>query len=94
MASFGSRLVLLRHHLNLTQVEASKLCGLDDGSWSNWERGGRPRRMDEVVESIANATGCNRVWLMWGSTQMYEQIPSLSLIRGGLPEQLAFAPLR
>ena len=71
--SFATRLLILRHHLSLTQREASRLCGLDDGSWSNWERGSRPRGMDQVVEAIASATGCSRDWLMWGSPMMYKR---------------------
>jgi transcriptional regulator with XRE-family HTH domain len=66
-STFASRLVHLRLHLGLTQVQAAQLCGLDDGSWSNWERGSRPRAMDVVVDNIAKATKCNRDWLMWGS---------------------------
>lgn len=69
--SFAIRLLILRRHLELTQREASRLCGLDDGSWSNWERGSRPRAMDQVVDTIAQVTGCNRDWLMWGSPLMY-----------------------
>ncbi len=71
--SFATRLIHLRHHLGLTQAQAAKACGLDDGSWSNWERGSRPRAKDEVVEAIARATGCSRDWLMWGLTNMYKR---------------------
>lgn len=68
--TFASRLVLLRHHLGLTQVEAAAKCGLDDGSWSNWERGGKPRGMDQVVEKIAETFNVDRNWLMWGVATM------------------------
>lgn len=64
--SFAMRLVLLRRHLRLTQQEAAQLCDLDDGSWSNWENGTRPRGMDSVVRKIATATGVDPNWLMWG----------------------------
>lgn len=69
--SFASRLILVRHHLGLTQVEAAKACGLDDGSWSNWERGSKPRAMDEVVAAIATGLKVDRDWLMWGVPKMH-----------------------
>ena len=64
--TFGARLVLTRLGKGLTQEEAATACGLDDGSWSNWERGTKPRGMDEVVRKIAGGLGVSRDWLMWG----------------------------
>lgn len=64
--TFGLRLIALRTHLKLTQAEIAQRCGLDDGSWSNWERGARPRGMDEIVRKISDALGVDRDWLMWG----------------------------
>lgn len=64
--TFGNRLTLIRQHLGLSQVEAAERCGLDDGSWSNWERGAKPRGMDRVVQAIAAGLGVDRDWLMWG----------------------------
>lgn len=64
--TFAHRLMLVRRELGLTQEEASELCGLDNGSWSNWEHGRRPRAMDVVVATIADKLGCDRDWLMWG----------------------------
>lgn len=64
--SFALRLVIIRQVLDLTQAEAAARCGLDDGSWSNWENGTKPRGMDAVVEKIVTALGVDRDWLMWG----------------------------
>lgn len=65
--SFGARLLLVRHHFSLSQAEAAERCGLDDGSWSNWERGSSPRDKEVVVRKISNALGVDRDWLMWGT---------------------------
>lgn len=65
--SFGVRLLLLRRHLGLTQRQIAARCDLDDGSWSNWEKGSNPRNMPEVVEKVAAATGVDRDWgYAWG----------------------------
>lgn len=64
--SFALRLVIIRRALGLSQEEAALRCGLDDGSWSNWENGTKPRGMDRVVETIATSLAVDREWLMWG----------------------------
>ncbi len=64
--SFALRLLILRHELGLTQREAAKRCGLDDGSWSNWENGSHPRDMAKIVRQIHEATAVDMPWLMWG----------------------------
>lgn len=64
--SFGNRLLLLRRTLGLSQEEAAAKCGLDNGSWSNWENGKNPRQLAEVVHKIVRATGVDRDWLIWG----------------------------
>lgn len=66
--TFGLRLVALRTHLKLTQAEIAARCDLDDGSWSNWERGAKPRGMDQIVRKISDALGVDRDWLMWGGS--------------------------
>ena len=66
--TFGLRLIALRTHLKLTQAEIAARCDLDDGSWSNWERGAKPRGMDEIVRKISDALGVDRDWLMWGGS--------------------------
>lgn len=64
--TFADRLAAIRRQKKLTQLEAARACALDDGSWSNWERGGNPRNMADVVERIAMALNVDRDWLMWG----------------------------
>lgn len=65
--TFGARLVMVRRCLGWNIKEAAARTGLDDGSWSNWERGASPRDKADIVERIAAATGADREWLMWGT---------------------------
>jgi transcriptional regulator with XRE-family HTH domain len=65
--TFAARLLLVRHDLDLTQIEAAERCGLDDGSWSNWENGTRPRDLAGVVSQISRNLDVDRDWLMWGA---------------------------
>ena len=65
--TFGHRLMLARADGgNLTIREAADKCGLNYGSWSNWERGSLPRDKVEVVEAIAEGLGVDRDWLLHG----------------------------
>ena len=66
--TFGSRLALVRNRLGWNMTEAAEHCGTSDQSWRNWEiEGAKPRAMDEVVANIAKATGCDPIWLMFGT---------------------------
>jgi len=60
------RLLLLRHELGLTVDDISALCDVPSATWSTWERGTRPRDLAAVVSRIADRTGYDRDWLMWG----------------------------
>lgn len=81
--TFGGRLILLRHALGaLTIQEAAEMCGQKTATWSTWERGSRPRKMDEVVQEISDATGVDRDWLMWGKAAGTPNGPNGG---GGLP---------
>ena len=66
--TFAARLALIRQHLGGWNVKkAAELCGIDDGSWRNWEAGrGKPRDYENVCRKIADATGCDRKWLQAG----------------------------
>lgn len=64
--TFPARLALVRQRMGWNVQRAADECALDDQSWRNWERGTKPRELDEVVRKIASATGCDPVWLMFG----------------------------
>lgn len=66
MDTFGTRLLLIRKELGLSQEQAAARCGLDDGSWSNWENGTSPRNLPVVVHHIVSALNVDRDWLIWG----------------------------
>lgn len=77
--SFALRLMALRHALKLTQQQAAARCGLDDGSWSNWENGVTPRGMDIVVGKIVAGLGADRDWLMWGGGVRGQNLKKMNL---------------
>lgn len=64
--SFALRLRLVRFELGASVDEIGAACEVKPATWSKWERGGAPRKMSEVVMRIAEATGADRDWLMWG----------------------------
>jgi transcriptional regulator with XRE-family HTH domain len=64
---FRYRLLLARLHAgNLTTRQAAEKCGLSYVSWSNWERGMKPRDMVEVVDRVSDGLGISRDWLLFG----------------------------
>lgn len=69
--TFGSRLALVRHGLELSQLEAAEACGLSAPTWSTWERGASPRNMAAVVDAIHRGLHVDRDWLMWGQNWKY-----------------------
>lgn len=65
--TLANRLLLARTHAGyLTVKEAAERCGLNYGSWSNWERGARPRELLDVVRAIADGLHMNYEWLLFG----------------------------
>lgn len=59
--------MLVRAHAgNITIKKAAELCGLNYGSWSNWERGSKPQDIIDVVEKISDGLGIDAQWLMFG----------------------------
>lgn len=81
--TFAARLLLVRHELGISQEEAAAKCGLDDGSWSNWENGTIPRQQGKVVQTISEALGVDREWLIWDGgllTSGYIQTPALAVV--------------
>lgn len=64
--TFASRLRLLRHDLRMTTEAVAHACGLAQPTWSTWERGAVPRNQAEVAKQIADATGYDVMWLLYG----------------------------
>ena len=65
--TFGMRLRRVRAELGLTGQDFAKLCGLDRGQVSAWERGTMPRNLPVVAQAVADATGVDRAWLAFGA---------------------------
>lgn len=83
-AQFGTRLAMVRQRMGWNLTEASVKCGLGQNDWARYEDGRSPRKLDEVVAKIADSTGVDRAWLMWGAvpgggTRLYGITPTKSL---------------
>lgn len=67
-STFGARLALVRQRMGWGNVKvAADKCGLPVESWRNWERDGmEPRRLTTIAMTIATATGCDYLWLVFG----------------------------
>lgn len=67
-STFGARLALVRQRMGWGNVKvAAEKCGLPVESWRNWERDGmEPRRLTTIAMTIATATGCDYLWLVFG----------------------------
>lgn len=71
---FRYRVLLARLHAGgLTTREAAARCGVTYASWSNWERGMKPRDLLDVVEKISEGLEVDRDWLLWGGPLAPEQ---------------------
>lgn len=64
--TFGSRLVLLRHDLGLTQQQIADLVGVGRAAWNTWENGSIPRSQADIARKITDATGYDLKWLLYG----------------------------
>lgn len=65
--TLANRLLLARTHAGyLTVKEAAERCGVNYGSWSNWERGAKPRDLLDTVQKISEGLGINHQWLLFG----------------------------
>ena len=87
--TFANRLMLARKHRGFHTIqEAAAKCGLDRQSWSNWERGIRPRDLLDVAERISAGLDIDPDWLLYGG-------PLASSDRSTrLRERLAARPMR
>lgn len=73
--SFGARLALVRQKMGWGNVaEAARECGIDRESWRLWEQTGRePRRFITIAMAIANRTGVDLDWLVYGPDRLRER---------------------
>jgi transcriptional regulator with XRE-family HTH domain len=65
-STLAARLALVRQKMGWNITEAARECGLSESSWRQWEHGTRPRDLDDTCTKIAEATGCDKVWLALG----------------------------
>lgn len=82
--TFAARLTLVRKHLGMNGKEFAAKVGYDPGTLNNWEWGRIPRDLAAVVGNIADKTGVDREWLMWG-------IPASSIRQGWHPRGVVSA---
>lgn len=65
--TFEHRLMLARSHAGRLSIQdAAAKVGVKHQSWSNWERGIRPRDIIDVAELISEKLGIDRDWLLFG----------------------------
>lgn len=64
--TLAHRLRIVRRDLGWSQREAAARTGLSFGDWQSIENGHDARGLDKKVKAIAEASGYNAVWIMWG----------------------------
>lgn len=71
--TFGARLALVRQHMGWGNVkEAADECLVPTQSWRRWERDNRlPRDAADIAGKIAQRTGCDPVWLVFGEVKAW-----------------------
>jgi transcriptional regulator with XRE-family HTH domain len=60
------RIMIARVSVGLTIKEAAERCGLNYGSWSNWEAGKRPLDYMDVTDAISEGLDVDPEWLRRG----------------------------
>lgn len=85
--TLADRIRRARTHKGLEQVDVAKALGVSRSLVSMWERELSEPRVSQLRE-IATLTDVPEHWLFSGSTSQSESAPSLTLLRGGAPEQL------
>jgi transcriptional regulator with XRE-family HTH domain len=60
------RIMIARVSAGLTIKEAAEQCGLNYGSWSNWEAGKRPLDYMDVTDAISDGLDVDPEWLRRG----------------------------
>lgn len=65
-----ARLILLRREMGWrSQRAAAEATGVPFGTWQGMESGRDTRALDRHIAKIADASGYDRDWLMWGDPQ-------------------------
>lgn len=65
--TLSGRLAQIRHERGWSQREAAEVTGVPFGTWQGMEAGGRrTMSLDQHIQRIADATGYDRDWIMWG----------------------------
>ena len=64
--TLSARLVLMREELGWSQRKAAEMTGVKFGTWQGMEKGRRTMQLNKHIDKIADATGYDRDWLMWG----------------------------
>jgi len=81
--TFASRLRILRDHMHLTVQEIAEKCEVPVPTWRKWEHGASPRGVERHAKRIAERTGVDLWWLLYGreSTSGYNPIVSFRGLR-------------
>ncbi len=77
--TLGTRLVLVRRQLGLTQRAAADKCGLTFGEWQSIEDGRAARGLDVKIARISLALGVDRAWLAWGGPLAHDDATTTEL---------------
>lgn len=65
--TLAGRLLLLRREMGWrSQRDAAEATGVPFGTWQGMEAGRDTRALDRHIAKIAEASGYDREWLMWG----------------------------
>ena len=91
--TLAARLILLRREMGWrSQRDAAEATGVPFGTWQGMESGRSTRGLDRHIVKIAEVSGYDRDWLMWGGpltsgpgpggtqvTRGYDAYPQLEL---------------
>lgn len=74
----------IRKSFGLSQIEFSKLIGVRQASWSEYERGSKKPSFDVLV-TLTEKLKVNTVWLLSGSGSMFLDSNKVEEIKESLP---------
>ena len=78
-----AEILAFKERMGWNVKEAAEACGVGVQSWRNWEAGRSPRGFDGIARQIAEATGCNYLWLLAGEAAVPRSrcFTALSLVK-------------